>query len=111
MSLSELPNVCHLPLKQITTLFSSLYVALLAALIAAVVFESLFVICSLAGAGPYSALPNVYGYSTLTQPILLFCVRATLTGFLAGPAAWFTLVCFRPSNSGPRRSAGRAGAG
>ena len=78
---------------------SAFLLATIAAFICAISWESFFAIGSLFGIGPYAPALHSYGYTTLTQPIGLFCVRTGLTVALALPAALLTLTFFQTNNT------------
>ena len=71
------------------------FLATIAAAVCAISWESLFATGALLGFGPYVSTLHSYGYTTLTQPVALFCVRTGLTVALAHPAALLTLTFIR----------------
>jgi hypothetical protein len=73
--------------------------ATVAVVVCAISWESVFATGSLFGFGPYALTSHTYGYTTLAQPIGLFCIRTGLTVVLALPAALLTLTFFRSNHS------------
>ena len=74
---------------------STFLLATIAAAVCAIFWESFFAVGSIVKIGPYSPVVQSYGYTTLTQPIGLFCIRSGLTAVLALPVALLTLSVSR----------------